>query len=43
VDPSRAPAGKHTLWGYCHVQPGSGIDMVDRIAAEIERFTPGFR
>ncbi len=25
VDPSRAPAGQHTLWGYCHVPPGSTV------------------
>ena len=23
VDPTRAPQGKHTLWGYCHVPSGS--------------------
>jgi phytoene dehydrogenase-like protein len=43
VDPGRAPAGKHTLWGYCHVPSGSGTDMADRIEAQIERFAPGFR
>ena len=43
VDPSRAPAGKHTLWGYCHVPPGSAVDMSGRIEAQIERFAPGFR
>ncbi len=43
VDPSRAPAGKHTLWGYCHVPAGSTVDMTDRIEAQIERFAPGFR
>jgi phytoene dehydrogenase-like protein len=43
VDPSRAPAGMHTLWGYCHVPAGSDIDMTDRIEAQIERFAPGFR
>jgi phytoene dehydrogenase-like protein len=43
VDPSRAPTGKHTLWGYCHVPAGSDIDMADRIEAQIERFAPGFR
>ncbi len=43
VDPSRAPAGKQTLWGYCHVPSGSDVDMTDRIEAQIERFAPGFR
>jgi phytoene dehydrogenase-like protein len=43
VDDSRAPAGKQSLWGYCHVPSGSGVDMADRIEAQIERFAPGFR
>ncbi len=43
VDPTRAPAGKQTLWAYCHVPSGSTVDMADRIAAQIERFAPGFR
>lgn len=43
VDPSRAPAGKHTLWTYCHVPSGSAVDMTERIEAQIERFAPGFR
>jgi phytoene dehydrogenase-like protein len=43
VDPSRAPAGKQVLWAYCHVPPGSDVDMADRIEAQIERFAPGFR
>lgn len=42
-DPGRAPAGKHTVWAYCHVPNGSGFDMTDRIEAQIERFAPGFR
>lgn len=42
-DPTRAPAGKHTLWGYCHVPPGSNVDMTDRVERQIERFAPGFR
>jgi phytoene dehydrogenase-like protein len=42
-DPSRAPAGKHTAWGYCHVPNGSDVDMTDRIESQIERFAPGFR
>lgn len=42
-DPSRAPAGAHTLWAYCHVPNGSGADMASRIEDQIERFAPGFR
>jgi len=42
-DPSRAPAGKHTVWAYCHVPLGSTVDMAPRIEAQIERFAPGFR
>ena len=42
-DPSRAPAGKHTLWAYCHVPNGSTTDMTSAIEDQIERFAPGFR
>lgn len=42
-DPSRAPKGKHTLWGYCHVPRGTESDMLPRMEAQIERFAPGFR
>ena len=42
-DPTRAPAGKHTVWAYCHVPSGSTFDMSERIEAQIERFAPGFR
>jgi phytoene dehydrogenase-like protein len=42
-DPTRAPAGKHTAWGYCHVPNGSTVDMTERIERQIERFAPGFR
>lgn len=42
-DSSRAPAGQHTFWAYCHVPNGSSTDMVTRIEDQIERFAPGFR
>jgi len=42
-DPSRAPAGKHTAWGYCHVPNASSVDMAGAIEDQIERFAPGFR
>ncbi len=42
-DDTRAPAGKHTAWAYCHVPNGSTVDMTNTIAAQIERFAPGFR
>ncbi len=42
-DPSRAPAGKHTGYAYCHVPHGSTRDMGHAIEAQIERFAPGFR
>jgi phytoene dehydrogenase-like protein len=42
-DPTRAPAGRHTAWGYCHVPPRSTMDMTERIEAQVERFAPGFR
>jgi phytoene dehydrogenase-like protein len=41
-DSSRAPAGKHTAWAYCHVPHGSRVDMTSRIEAQVERFAPGF-
>jgi phytoene dehydrogenase-like protein len=42
-DETRAPAGKHTAWAYCHVPNGSTFDMRERVEAQIERFAPGFR
>lgn len=42
-DDTRAPAGKHTGWGYCHVPHGCTVDMTDAIESQIERFAPGFR
>jgi phytoene dehydrogenase-like protein len=42
-DDTRAPEGKHVAWAYCHVPNGSGVDMTERIEAQVERFAPGFR
>ena len=42
-DATRAPAGHHTLWAYCHVPYGSTLDLSQRIETQIERFAPGFR
>src|SRR5690606_12207052 len=39
ADPTR---GGHTLWAYCHVPNGSGVDMTGAIEAQIERYAPGF-
>jgi phytoene dehydrogenase-like protein len=42
-DSSRAPAGKHTAWAYCHVPNGSKVNMLEKLEDQIERFAPGFR
>jgi phytoene dehydrogenase-like protein len=42
-DNSRAPAGKHTAWAYCHVPNGSTVDMTNQIENQVERFAPGFK
>jgi phytoene dehydrogenase-like protein len=42
-DSSRAPAGKHTAWAYCHVPNGSKVNMLEKMEDQIERFAPGFR
>jgi phytoene dehydrogenase-like protein len=42
-DPSRAPAGRETLWAYCHVPNGSTEDMTEPILRQVERFAPSFR
>lgn len=42
-DDSRAPAGSHTAWAYCHVPHGSAVDMQAAIEDQLERFAPGFR
>jgi phytoene dehydrogenase-like protein len=50
VDPSRAPAGGHTLWAYSHapsvVEGGWQVHreaFADRIEERIERLAPGFK
>jgi phytoene dehydrogenase-like protein len=50
ADPTRAPAGRHTLWTYSRVpsEPQEGWDacrerFADRIEARIEELAPGFR
>jgi len=42
-DPTRAPAGRHTAWAYCHVPYGSTENLTEVIERQIERFAPGFR
>jgi phytoene dehydrogenase-like protein len=42
-DAGRAPAGKHTVWAYCHVPNGWPVDMTESIIAQLERFAPGVR
>jgi len=42
-DPSRAPAGGHALWAYCHVPARSTVDMTEVIEDQIEAAAPGFR
>ncbi len=41
-DPTRAPAGQHIAWAYCHVPNGSTEDMLPNLESQIERFANGF-
>jgi phytoene dehydrogenase-like protein len=47
ADPSRAPAGKQTAWGYTRLPPGVDDSTLssyaDKMESQIERFAPGFR
>ena len=42
-DPTRAPAGRHTAWAYCHVPHACTVDMTEAIESQVERFAPGFQ
>jgi phytoene dehydrogenase-like protein len=42
-DDTRAPAGKHVAWAYCHVPHGSTFDATAAIEQHIEGYAPGFR
>jgi phytoene dehydrogenase-like protein len=42
-DPTRAPAGRHIAWAYCHVPHGWRGSAMNQIESQIERFAPGFR
>lgn len=42
-DATRAPAGRHTAWAYCHVPNGWEGSALSQIEAQVERFAPGFR
>jgi len=47
ADPSRAPAGGQSLWGYSHLprgapDAGQAKALADRMHASVEAFAPGF-
>jgi phytoene dehydrogenase-like protein len=42
-DSTRAPAGQHTAWAYCHVPHASNVNVLEKLEDQIERFAPGFR
>jgi phytoene dehydrogenase-like protein len=42
-DATRAPAGKHVAWAYCHVPNGWSGSALEAIESQVERFAPGFR
>jgi phytoene dehydrogenase-like protein len=47
ADPSRAPTGKHTAWGYTRIPAGCDeatlAAYVEAMESQVERFAPGFR
>ncbi len=42
-DRTRAPAGQHTAWAYCHVPNGWAGSAQQQVEDQIERYAPGFR
>jgi phytoene dehydrogenase-like protein len=45
-DPTRAPAGRHTLYAYARVPQRPKLteaEIAERVELQIERFAPGFR
>ncbi len=43
ADPQRSVGDVHPVWSYAHVPNGYTGDATEAIAAQIERFAPGFR
>ena len=43
ADPQRSVGDIHPVWSYAHVPNGYTGDATEAIAAQIERFAPGFR
>jgi phytoene dehydrogenase-like protein len=43
ADASRAPAGQHVLWTYCHVPHGDRADRSTALEGQLDRFAPGWR
>ncbi len=42
-DATRAPAGQHAVWAYCHVPNAWDGDASEAILRQVERFAPGVR
>ena len=48
ADPTRSPAGTETFWAYTHLPQrdtwpaGAVAEVADRMAAQLERYAPGF-
>ncbi|MBS0001119.1 MAG: NAD(P)/FAD-dependent oxidoreductase, partial [Cyclobacteriaceae bacterium] len=42
-DKTRAPAGSHTAWAYCHVPHADPVNMTAFIESQVEKAAPGFK